>query len=576
MSKKNKIINILSISTAIAIGNINVATAESNSHQSGLNTQGIGNETKFEQNSSSETLLTSTTDFASSTTDSKLNLDNGFFTLIPEQIAQIDNTQDKTQEIIKPAQQPISNTEKLNPSGNPLSFPTQAEEVKVDTQKPITLEQAVEISLNNNKEIEQARLEAASSEEAVKQEKAALFPTFDVTSGINYGNDLFLDSNIQQSIDEDVEEAIANGVPEDVAIANAEDRFTNSSSSSFNFTGGLSLNYNIFTSGSRGASIRAAEKQSRISELNLETIVEQARFETARDYYDLQNSDAQVEIQKAAVEDAQQTLKDAQLLEKAGLGTRFDVLRAEVELAQAEQRLTTAIANQNISRRQLAETLSVSHDTDLATADTIETVGEWNLELPTTIVQAFKNRAELEQFLLQREITQDQKIIALSNIRPTVSASADYNVSDDLEDDFDISDNYSVGLNLQWRLFDGGAARASAKQAEKDGEIAETQFANQRNQIRFAVEQAFFQLKSNQSNIGTATKEVDLAEESLRLARLRFQAGVGTQTDVIEAQTQLTTARGNLLTSITDYNQSYAALTRQVSNTPDNGLQDLP
>jgi len=99
---------------------------------------------------------------------------------------------------------------------------------------------------------------------------------------------------------------------------------------------------------------------------------------------------------------------------------------------------------------------------------------------------------------------------------------------------------------------------------------------HERNEIRFAVEQAFFQLKANQSNIGTATKEVELAEESLRLARLRFQAGVGTQTDVIEAQTQLTTARGDLLSSITDYNLSYVSLQREVSNTSDNSLQDLP
>ncbi|MEO1671017.1 MAG: TolC family protein, partial [Cyanobacteria bacterium J06631_2] len=265
-----------------------------------------------------------------------------------------------------------------------------------------------------------------------------------------------------------------------------------------------------------------------------------------------------------------------QLLERAGLGTRFDVLRAEVELAQANQRLTTAIANQRIARRQLAETLSVSHSTDLATADAIEVAGAWEKGLDETIILAFKNRAELEQFLLQREIGEEQRTVALSATRPSVSASADYTLLDDFEDDFDTSDQYSVGLNLQWRLFDGGASRAGARQAEKDIEIAETQFANQRNQIRFAVEQAFFQLESNLSNIGTATRAVELAEESLRLARLRFQAGVGTQTDVIEAQTSLTTERGNLLSSITDYNQSFADLNRQVSNTPDNGLQDLP
>ena len=349
---------------------------------------------------------------------------------------------------------------------------------------------------------------------------------------MSYGNSAFLDSTIDQNIDQNVEEILENNpnATEELARQQVENQFTDASSNSFTFEGGLGISYNIYNGGLRGANIRAAEKQLRIDELNLEAIVEQARFETARDYYSLQNSDAQVEIQQAAVEDASQTLKDAQLLEKAGLGTRFDVLRAEVELAQAQQSLTTARAN----------------------------------------------RAELEQLLLQREIAQEQRTIALSTARPALTANANYGLNDDFEDDFDVSDQYSVGLNLQWRLYDAGSARAGADQAERDAEIAETQFANQRNQIRFAVEQAYFQLESNQNNIGTATKEVELAEESLRLARLRFQAGVGTQTDVIDAQTQLTTARGNLLSSITDYNQSYVDLQRQVSNTPDNGLQDLP
>ena len=500
-----------------------------------------------------------------------------------QQVAQTDNggnTTEEIQEIIKPAQPSIRDTDNLNPSGNPLSFPTTPEEVEVDDREPITLEQAVELSLKNNKEIEQARLEVERAEFELREERAALYPTLDLGSSLTYGNDAFLDGITEQRIDERIEDVLeANpGADEDAVREDVEDDFdfTSTSSASFDFNGNLGINYDIFTGGFRGASIRAAEKQLRSEELDLERIVEETRLETASDYYELQNNDAQVEIQEAAVEDAQQTLQDAQLLERAGLGTRFDVLRAEVELAQAEQNRTTAVANQNIARRQLAETLSVSHSTQLTTADAIEEAGVWELELPETIVQAFKNRAELEQFLLQREINQEQRTIALSATRPQLSASADYTVNDDFEDNFDIDDNYSVGLNLQWRLFDGGAARAAANQAETDEEIAETQFADQRNQIRFAVEQAFFQLESNQNNIETARRSVELAEESLRLARLRFQAGVGTQTDVIEAQTSLTTERGNLLSSITDYNQSFADLNRQVSNTPDNGLQDLP
>jgi outer membrane protein TolC len=495
---------------------------------------------------------------------------------ITEQIAQESEMRDAAQEI-EPAQQSIPDVEKLNPSGNPLSFPTTPEEVKVDAQKPITLEQALELSLNNNKEIEEARIQVEQAEAALREQKADLYPTLDLTSGLNYRNDLFIDS-IEQRIDQQTEDIQANNpdASEEEARQSAEDQFSDTNSSAFGFQSGLGINYDIYNGGRRGANIRTAEKQLRSTELDLERVVEEARFETSRDYYELQNRDAQVEIQQAAVQDASQTLKDAQLLQQAGLGTKFEVLQAEVELSQAQQDLTTAISNQNIARRQLAETLSVSHSTDLATADTIQEAGVWGLELPETIVQAFKNRAELEQSLLQREISQEQRTVALSQARPNLSASAEYNLNDDFEDDFDTTDQYQLGLNLRWRLFDGGAARAGAEQAEKDQEIAETQFANLRNQIRFAVEQAFFQLRSNKNNIATNTKGVRLAEESLRLARLRFQSGVGTQTEVIDAQTALTRARGDRLSSIIEYNQSYADLTRQVSNTPDNGLQDLP
>ena len=565
MGIKNRFIRTVGVSTAIVMSHVAIAAADTpsvatsdNYHPDNLKSVNFQAELLLPNLSSARSLENNGRNHQLSWNDISQALSIKEIVQVAQ--AQPTSPENASPEIIKPAQQEIPSIQPLNPSGNPLSFPTQAEEVKVDTQKPITLEQAIELSLRNNKDIEVARLQVERAQAELRQERAALYPTLDLTSGLTYNDTGFLDSLTEQRIDA--------GTP--------EESFIDPDESSFDFQGGLSIGYDIYNGGRRGASIRAARKQLRSAELDLESIVEQNRFEASRDYYNLQNSDAQVEIQEAAVEDALQTLKDAQLLERAGLGTRFDVLRAEVELAQARQRLTTAIANQNIARRQLAETLSVDHSTDLSTADAIEEAGTWNLELAETIVQAFKNRAELEQLLLQREINQEQRTIALSATRPTLSADINYTTTDDFEDEFDLSDRYSAGLNLQWRLFDGGSARAGADQAETDAEISETQFADQRNQIRFAVEQAYYQLESNQDNIGTATKEVELAEESLRLARLRFQAGVGTQTDVIEAQTQLTTARGNLLSSITDYNQSFVDLQRQVSNTPDNSLQDLP
>ncbi len=562
MGKTSNIIKAVSMSTAIVLSNAALAAAEDLINPS-LD-KSSNSKSEFPSNLRAAIPLTSS-QAAKAVLSAKV---------LPKSIGIGDNYQNQLinnsnsipvhisqapPKISEPAQQPIPDTGKLEPSSNPLSFPTQADEVQVTPEQPISLQQAIELALKNNKDIEVSRLNVQRAEEELREAKAAIFPNLDFTVG--------LDNTESAASQRSIDQAEADNQPlrDDATDINIT-----------TFDSNITLSYNVYTGGQRGADIRRATKQLRLNKLDLERIVEQTRFETARDYYNLQNSDAQVNIEQAAVEDAQQTLKDAQLLEKAGLGTRFDVLRAEVELANAQQRLTTAKANQDISRRQLAETLSLGQKVEIKTADAIAEVGIWELSLAESIVQAYKNRAELEQFLLQREISEEQRKIAIAAIRPQVSVFARYEVLDQFDDDVDITDGYAIGANLQWRLFDGGAASAAAKQEDTNLEIAESQFANQRNEVRFEVEQAYFGLQANKENIGTANKAVELAEESLRLARLRFSAGVGTQTDVIEAQTELTTARGNQLSAVIDYNQSYIQLQRAVTNLPDGGLLDLP
>ena len=508
----------------------------------------------------------------------------------------------------EPTNPPSTQIPDLDPSANPLRFPTEPEEVEVDVVQPLTLAQAIAIALRNNQELQISRLNLQRAREQLREALADKYPNldllFDLTRadsaqsqlGVQQGEEF---TNLQQQqLNQDVEELqqaeealqLREQGGEDVESdrqqldlqrrrldLQQQQSEDDEDTTSDILSGSLELSYNLYTGGRRSAQIRAAERQVRFNELDIERISEDTRLNVANDYYDLQNTDAQVNIERAAIEDATQTLRDAQLLEQAGLGTRFDALQAEVELANANQNLLLALANQNTARRQLAETISVGANVGLTSADEIEEAGTWDLTLPETIVLAFQNRAELEQFLLQREINQEQREIALSEVRPQVSLFASYNVIEDLNDgDTGFVDGYSAGARLQWRLFDGGAARARADQEDTDAEIEEENFSNQRDQVRLEVEQAYFNLQANQENIRTSERAVELAEESLRLARLRFQAGVGTQTEVIDAQSALTEARGNFLNAIIDYNRSFNQLQRAVSNIPDNRLFDIP
>lgn len=420
-----------------------------------------------------------------------------------------------------------------------VTVPTTGVEVNADNVVELTLEETIRLALERNEDLTEAQLNYERAKYQLREAIAAEYPTLtnqtDITRSETTAGEL---------------QAEALGRDE-----------SNTSSAISNR---LELSYDIYAGGARSAQIDAAATQLKITELEIERITEETRLNAATNYYDLQSADAQTVIEESAVFDANQSLKDAKLLEEAGLGTKFDVLRAEVEVANAQQRLTRANATQKIARRQLAQLLSLEPKIDPRPADEIDLAGQWEIPLEDTIVLALQQRHELRRELLQREIDGYQQQIALSTIRPQVSLFANYDLLDVFKDRLDLADGFSVGARMRWNLFDGGAAAARADQEEVDKAIAENRFISQRNQIRLAVENAYYNLEASEENIKTASVAVTLAEESLRLARMRFNAGVGTQTDVISAQTELNTARGNYLQAVTDYNRAFAQLKREV------------
>jgi outer membrane protein TolC len=457
-----------------------------------------------------------------------------------------------------------------NPNANSWMLPTKPNQVTIDVQQPITLQDAVSLALTTNQEVEISRLNVNRSLSELREAKAALYPTLRSSLGANNQQRAGAGTGAEANTGTATTGAGAStlGTP---SIENADN-----SSITNSFDGSLSLSYDIYDGGNRGASIRSAKKQVRLEQLALERTMEETSLQVATDYYALQSAEAQVDIEEAAVRDATQTLRDAELLEQAEAGTKFEVLQARVELAQAKQTLKIEQANQAIAQRQLSDTLNIGQKVELQTKGEITAVGSWKLSLPKSIVAAYKNRAELKQFVLEREINLEQRQIALAENRPTVSLVASYDLQEQLDDGSNVADGYSVGATVDWAIFDGGAARARAEQATTDTEIDRAEFADQRNAIRLEVEDAFYNLNANQDNIKTANEALGMSEESLRLARLRFQAGAGTQTDVIDAQTELNNARGDLLNAIVDYNQSYAELQRAVSNLSNRSLADLP
>lgn len=437
-----------------------------------------------------------------------------------------------------PGSSPSAQAADLAPPSDTLQVPSKPEDVTITATQAITLGQAVDLAQRRNRDLQIAALQVEQQRFALRQAKAAIYPAVTTSAGITRSDSA------------------------QAAIAAKQAGLPNRPNARNNFNGSVQLDYDVFTSGQRTASIRAAESALKSTEKIYQTQLRQLRLDVANDYYDLQQADESIKIAQQSVDNAAENLRVAQARESAGLGTRFDVLQAQVLLADRKQQLIQAQSQQQVSRRQLAQRLSLPESVTVVSADAVAIAGTWQPTLEESIVQALQNRSELGQVLDQRNIALQNRKVALGSLGPQLTFSANIALADDLADNNLGAYGYSVGAEASKTIFDGGSAKAIATQQQLSSSIAETQFTSFKNVIRFQVEQNYYTLQSSRERIGTTRCAIEQAEQGLTLAKLRRDNGVGTSLEVSNATTDLAQARNNYLAAIISYNRALSALQR--------------
>ena len=322
----------------------------------------------------------------------------------------------------------------------------------------------------------------------------------------------------------------------------------------------------------RTPTIAAARDQFEKAKFQYVIALRDLRLQVASAYFDLQQADDQVRIGQESVRASIVSLRDAKARFQAGVATKLEVLEAETQLSRDQQLLTNALAAQAIARRSLAALLDLPQNVTPTAKDPARVVGVWQPSLQESVVAAYTFREELDQALLDISIANSQANAALGRVQPFLNIFAAFSGNAfDGNDPVLVSEpgadgsNYdtAIGLNLSWRLFDGGAAVAESRQNKQLAQENTFRFAQRRDGIRLEVEESFYELEKNNRNIVTTSREVISAREALRLARLRLQAGVTTQREVVDNQRDLTQAEVRYSASITDYNKRLAELRRR-------------
>jgi OMF family outer membrane factor len=303
------------------------------------------------------------------------------------------------------------------------------------------------------------------------------------------------------------------------------------------------------------------------------------RLQASLAYFDLQTADNQVQIGQEGVRASLVSLRDARARFQAGVATKLEVLEAETQLARDQQLLTTALLSgtpgqpgQATARRALAALLDLPQDVTPTAADPARVIGTWLPSLQESIVASFAFREELDQILLDISIANSSANVELGRVQPLLKIVNNFGFGRSYGYEFSPSvvpsitgwnvDN-AVGLNLNWTIYDGGSAQANYRGQKQKAQENRFLFAQRRNTIRADVEKSFYELDKNNRNILTTSREVISTRESLRLARLRFQAGVTTQREVVDTQRDLTQAEVRYSNAISDYNKALVQLRRR-------------
>ncbi|HWA11420.1 MAG TPA: TolC family protein [Opitutaceae bacterium] len=319
-----------------------------------------------------------------------------------------------------------------------------------------------------------------------------------------------------------------------------------------------------------GGGVRSAVKSSQLARdaavLDLKSTINDALLSVRVAFYDVLLAREKIKVQEQNLELLQQQLKTTTDRYDAGTVSAFERLRAEVAVANAKAPLITARNDYRIAIESLRQALGFTTNTPENLRKIPDFVGSLDyvpttFDLQASFDAAHANRPDLQR-LAQLEAAQEQLITtARSNYYPNLELVGGWQLHKGFTNDFsDSRDGLFVGLQSQWNIFDGRATTGRVIQARSAREQAHLALTEAQLGVEVEVRTAYSSFQEATELADASQKVVAEAEEAVRLATARYNAGTATQLDVLQAQVDLTTARTNQVQAYYTYNVAVARL----------------
>lgn len=320
----------------------------------------------------------------------------------------------------------------------------------------------------------------------------------------------------------------------------------------------LSAKLPIFTGGKLKGTIKQAKANYQYNEVGVQRTYNEMRSTVTDGYFNMLQADNIQKLSAESVARLEDHLKNVQAQYDVGVVAKVDVLRSQVELANAKQTLIQAENSYQVAEANMNKIVGLPMDTNLK-LDNLLVYNAYDQNMDDCLAYAAEHRPELMQAKYGVDAAKGALMVARSGHMPQVAATASQAWSD-TNWPGDENGKWAVGVGVEMNVFDTGVTLSKIHGAEADLKKAEETYRDTVNAVNLDVRSNYLGLREAEKRIGTTKLAVEQADEDYRIAQLRYMSGVGTNTDVLDAQVALTQAKTNYTKALYDYNTSKTAL----------------
>ena len=332
-----------------------------------------------------------------------------------------------------------------------------------------------------------------------------------------------------------------------------------------NYNTGISASYNVFNGYKTKAGYNAAKDNYEANIFQHESMKQDLAFTITYAYYKTLQAERILKSAEKAVENSQLHLDFANARNIAGMTTRSDILKSEVELSNAELERIKAANSLLAAKGNLNQFMGLPLNNPIEIVDDLSELNENPVQSYDSLyAEAMDSRVEVKRYYSLLNAQQNYIQLARGELYPSLDASANYNFTG--ERISGMQQNWWLGMSLTIPVFKGFSTKARIAGEEIALKGLEKDFEALRLQIGQEIWDAFLAVKESSERMKTASKGLESARENLSLSEGEYKEGTGSIIQLTDAQTIFVAAEQSYIQAVADYKIAMAELRRTTGN----------